>query len=135
MGITIDYFTHCFQRDATPTAEGARALHSKLYGADDVWGVFPVVDGTIDWMGGPVYRVSRMYGLREAPSQLCDGATGYLIVYVAQDRGFAVWGDEGRRELERDKRKAADQSYQNLCKLIGRLIEANEIRARHCSSP
>lgn len=135
MGITIDYFTHRFQRDATPSAEVAQALHSKLYAADDcndVWGIFPVVDGAIDWRGCPERRLGRMYGLSEAPAHLCNDVTGYLVIYVSQDRGFAVWGEEGWRELEHDKLKAAEESYRDFCALVGRLIEANEIRRQHC---
>ncbi len=132
MGITINHFTHTFRRAAAPNEEEAQALYGVLEQGDevDVWGVYPVTRGAINWMGS---HPRSMYGEpEEKTSCLSNEATGYLVVYVSQDRGFAFWGEEGRKEYERDCREAARRSYRDFCALIGRLIQADEILARHC---
>lgn len=131
MGITIDHFTHSFRRAAEPNEEEARSLYQSLEAVDlDVWGVFPVTRGAIDWMS---WRPENMYCESDERTRcLASDATGYLVVYVSQDRGFAFWGEEGWREYDEERREAARKSFRDFCQLTQRLIQANDIRSKSC---
>ena len=129
MGITIDHFTHSFRRAAEPSEGEARALFESLEAVNwDVWGVFPVTRGVINWMS---WRPQNMYCEPDENTRCLPGdATVYLVVYVSQERGFAVWGEEGWREHDQERREAARKSFRDFCALVDRLIQANAIRSK-----